>query len=109
MRCAGEGELLFPPLCNLEVVGSPRIEHHYGKDVAVVTFKISINQKGLRIEEILRHRHHTILGIQENLAREIKFDMQLVGVQFAESDFRESLLKKNSRNEGFGSEKSRLQ
>ena len=82
----GEGELLFPPLCNLEMVRFPRDETYGKTKGTVVSFKISINQKANTIEEILGQRKKTVHEILENLTREIKFDLQLFGVPFESSD-----------------------
>ena len=51
---------------------------HNDKPVVVVSVKVNSNQKSLRIEEILSSRKKTILAFVDNIAREIKFDMQLI-------------------------------
>jgi hypothetical protein len=69
---------LFTPLTHLEVVGSPRIEQHDGKDVVVLRVKVNINQKAQVIEEMLSQRKQTIVGIAENVMREGAFDLKLI-------------------------------
>ena len=68
----GEGELLFPPLSHLEVVGEPRLKEHAGQRVVVVRVKININQKSLTIEEMLRQRKRTVVAVGEGLAKEMR-------------------------------------
>ncbi len=78
MCLPGEGELLFTPLTHLEVVGSPHIEKHDGKAVVVLCVKVNINQKAQVIEEILSQRKQTIVGIAENVMKEVVFDLKLI-------------------------------
>lgn len=75
---SGEGELLFAPLTNLERMGNPWVKMHNDKPVVVMSVKVNSNQKSLRIEEILGSRKKTILAFVDNIAREIRFDLQLV-------------------------------
>ena len=75
---AGEGELLFPPLSHLEVVGNPKVVKFNDKPVVVVSVKVNVNQKALTIEDMLRQRQRSIRTVGENLAKEIVFDLQLV-------------------------------
>jgi hypothetical protein len=76
--CPGEGEILFPPLSHLEVVGSPHTEQHDGKPVVVLRIKVNINQKAQVIEEILSQRKQTIVAIAENVMKEVAFDVKLI-------------------------------
>ncbi len=65
---------------------------HNDKPVVVVSVKVNSNQKSLRIEEILSSRKKTILAFVDNIAREIKFDMQLVSkTPFNEFSFKNQL------------------
>ena len=92
--CPGEGELLFAPLSNLERVGTPWVEAYKetGKNVVVVSIKVSSNQKSLRIEDILGNRKKTMLAFAEGVANEIHFDLQLVSRDpFDKSKFKEQL------------------
>jgi hypothetical protein len=78
MCVTGEGELLFPPLSHLEVIGNPHIERHEGKPVVVLEIKVNINQKAQVIEEMLSQRKQTIAGIAENIMKEVIFDAKIV-------------------------------
>jgi hypothetical protein len=75
---AGEGELLFPPLSHLEVVGEPTLREHNRRRVVVVSVRVNINQRSLTIEEMLRQRKQTVVAVGENLAKEIRFDLKLL-------------------------------
>jgi hypothetical protein len=76
---AGEGELLYPPLAHLEVIGEPTLREHRQKRVVVVSVRVNINQKGLTIEEMLRQRKRMVKGVADSLVRDIQFDLKLVG------------------------------
>ena len=69
---------MFPPLSHLEVVGNPHTEQHDGKPVVVLSIKVNINQKAQVIEEILGQRKQTIIGIADNVMKEVIFDLKLV-------------------------------
>ncbi len=69
---------MFPPLSHLEVVGSPHTELYNGKPVVVVSINVNINQKAQVIEEILSQRKQTIVGIAENVMKEVAFDLKLI-------------------------------
>ena len=75
---AGEGEMLFPPLSHLEVVGSPKVEMHDNKPVIVVRIKVNINPKTMTLEEILGRRKQTVRAIGEGIINDVDFDLKLV-------------------------------
>jgi hypothetical protein len=96
---SGEGELLFAPLTNLERVGNPWVTMHEDKPVVVVSFKVNSNQKSLRIEDILGSRKQNILAFADNVAREIKFDLQLVSkTPFDDLEFKQQFEHIKARN-----------
>ena len=78
----------------MERVGTPWVEAYKdtGKNVVVVSIKVSSNQKSLRIEDILGNRKKTMLAFAEGVANEIHFDLQLVSRDpFDKSKFKEQL------------------
>jgi hypothetical protein len=70
----GEGEILFPPLSHLEVIGYPKVEIRNNVPVLVVSVKVNINQKAMTIDEILRRRKHMVTSLIEGVENEIAFD-----------------------------------
>ena len=99
---AGEGELLFPPLCHLEVVGEPMLRVYDHQSVVVVTMKVNINQKSLTIEEMLRQRKQTVVSVAENLAREVQFDLMLaIGAKEPAASFEEVLRGVRERDDAW--------
>ena len=64
-------------------MGTPWVEAYKetGKNVVVVSIKVSSNQKSLRIEDILGSRKKTMLAFTEGVANEIHFDLQLVSAR----------------------------
>ena len=74
----GEGEMLFPPLSHLEVVGNPRVELHNSKPVLKVSIKVSINPKIMIIDEMLGRRKQTVQAIGDGVINDADFDLKLV-------------------------------
>ena len=95
LNCAGEEELLFPPLSHLEVLGNPTIEKFDGKPVTVFGIRVNINQKARIIEEILSQRKQTAIAFTENVAKELTFDVKLISnsdSSFARSGLNQMLM-----------------
>lgn len=57
----GEREVLFPPLCNLEVVGKSRLEASDGHMILVVPVKINLNLKGRTIQQMIENRKEQVV------------------------------------------------
>jgi len=88
----GEGEILFPPLSHLEVIGYPKVEIRETVPVLVVSVKININQKAMTIDEILSRRQNTVTALVEGVMNEIAFDSQIFATNpWPEAAFRQSV------------------
>jgi hypothetical protein len=87
----GEGEVLFPPLCHLEVVGSPKVEILENKQVLVMPIKVNTNQKLMTIEDILGRRKQIAISIGFGVINDVDFDMRFIskvrkGVQLSSAE-----------------------
>ncbi len=88
----GEGEILYPPLSHLEVIGHPKVEIGDKVQVLVVSVKVNINQKAMTIDEILRRRKHTVTALVEGVVNDIAFDSQIFTSNTWQDDkFRQSV------------------
>jgi hypothetical protein len=74
-----ESEVLFPPLCNLEVIGDPTIkifgEGEDAKEVLVFKCNISVNLKSLSREELESRRHNLLVSSMSHTLQEIERDL----------------------------------
>jgi hypothetical protein len=71
MDFAGEAEMTFPPLSNIEVVGEGRVMEVEGKEVLVVPATISVNLKTLNREQLVSFRKTLLLSALRNYVYEI--------------------------------------
>ena len=74
-----ENEILFPPLCNLEVIGNPSIKLFGSgddvKEVLVFTCKLSVNFKSMSREELESRRHTQLVSSLDYSKQEIQRDL----------------------------------
>ena len=72
-----ENEVLFPPLCNLEVIGEPTIQRLGPDEQEVLVFNcnISVNLKSLSREELEARRHTLLLSSMAHQLQEIERDL----------------------------------
>jgi hypothetical protein len=66
----GEAEILFPPLCNLELEGEPRVQNHNGKHVTVIPFSICVNTHARTIDQLVEARKELQIQMLENFIDE---------------------------------------
>ena len=66
----GEAEILFPPLCNLELEGAPHVHIHNGKHVTVMPFSICVNSHARTIDELVEARKELQINMLENFIDE---------------------------------------
>jgi ankyrin repeat protein len=98
----GEGEILFPPLSHLEVIGYPKVEIRDKVPVLVVSVKVNINQKAMTIDEILRRRKHTVTALIEGVENEIAFDSQIfTSNPWPEAEFKSKIQLLTARDDEF--------
>ena len=68
----GEAEILFPPLCNLELEGESRVQLFQGKPITVLQLMVSVNVKARTIDELIEARKQIQMQMLENFVGESK-------------------------------------
>ena len=71
----GEDKIVMPPLSNLEVVGSARMEDTHKGIVMVIPLRINVNLKSLTMDELQGRRKLLHISMMQNLLAEAHRDL----------------------------------
>jgi hypothetical protein len=75
------------------MIGKPEIEYKSGKQIVVVKLKVNVYTKALSIEEMIGKRKRFLEEILDNFLKELKFDLNILQLQFPDHMKKECLEK----------------
>ena len=53
-------QFLYSPLCHLEIVDTPRVVDHEGRELSLLRLRLTVNQRGKTLEQVGRSRRDFI-------------------------------------------------